>query len=88
MQGKLQSTLLFIRKIRIKVVAGMAWWCENAFPSLLQPAIQTSTAFTVNNRLTLTAVFFETGAMPVPTKSQNPTICGSGDPFHSYLTHS
>ena len=54
MQGKLQSTLLFIRKIRIKVVAGMAWWCENAFPSLLQPAIQTSTAFTVNNRLTLT----------------------------------
>ena len=36
----------------------------------------------------LTAVFFETGAMPVPTKSRNPTICGSGDPFHSYLTHS
>ena len=32
----------------------MAWWCENAFPSLMQPAIQTSTAFTVNNRLTLT----------------------------------
>ena len=30
----------------------------------------------------LTAVFFETGAMPVPTKLQNPTICGSGDPFH------
>ena len=30
----------------------------------------------------LTAVFFETGAMPVPTKSRNPTICGSGDPFH------
>ena len=54
MQGKLQSTLLFIRKIRIKVVADMAWWCENAFPSLMQPAIQTSTAFTVNNRLTLT----------------------------------
>ena len=38
--------------------------------------------------LTLTAVFFETGAMPVPTKSRNPTICGSGDPFHSYLAHS
>ena len=36
----------------------------------------------------LTAVFFETGAMPVPTKSLNPTICGSGDPFHSYLAHS
>ena len=35
----------------------------------------------------LTAVFFETGAMPVPTKLGNPTICGSGDPFHSYLTH-
>ena len=31
----------------------------------------------------LTAVFFETGTMPVPTKWQNPTICGSGDPFHS-----
>ena len=30
----------------------------------------------------LTAVFFETGAMPVPTKLRNPTICGSGDPFH------
>ena len=39
----------------------------------------------VNN---LTAVFFETGAMPVPSKWRNPTICGSGDPFHSYLTHS
>ena len=38
--------------------------------------------------LTLTAVFFETGAMPVPTKSRNPTICGSGDPFHSYLAQS
>ena len=24
----------------------------------------------------LKAVFFETGAMPVPTKSRNPTICG------------
>ena len=24
----------------------------------------------------LTAVFFETGAMPVPTESQNPAICG------------
>jgi hypothetical protein len=24
----------------------------------------------------LTAVFFETGAMSVPTKLQNPTICG------------
>ena len=35
------------------MVAGMAWWCENAFPSLMQPTIQTSTAFTVNNRLTL-----------------------------------
>ena len=38
--------------------------------------------------LDLTAVFFETGAMPVPTKSQNPTTCGSGDPFHSYLAQS
>ena len=34
----------------------------------------------------LTAVFFETGAMSVPTKSQNPTICGWGDSFQSYLT--
>ena len=32
--------------------------------------------------------FFETGAIPVPTKSQNPTICDWGGPFHSYLTHS
>ena len=24
----------------------------------------------------LTAVFFKTGAMPTPTKSQNPTNCG------------
>ena len=39
-------------------------------------------------KFALTAVFFETGAMPVPTKSRNPTICGWGDPFHSYLTHS
>ena len=42
----------------------------------------------VVGKMTLTAVFFETGAMPVPTKSLNPTICGSGDPFHSYLAHS
>ena len=34
----------------------------------------------------LTAVFFETGAMPVQTKSRNPTVCGWGGPFHSYLT--
>ena len=36
----------------------------------------------------LTAVFFflESGAMPVLTKSRNPTIFGWGDPFHSYLT--
>ena len=38
--------------------------------------------------LNLTAVFFESGAMPVPTKLGNPTISGWGDPFHSYLTHS
>ena len=34
----------------------------------------------------LTAIFFETGAMSVPTKLQNPTICGWGDSFQSYLT--
>ena len=32
--------------------------------------------------------FFKTGIMPVPTKSQNPNICGWGNPFHSYLTRS
>ena len=36
----------------------------------------------------LTAVLVETDAMPVSTKLQNPTICGWGGPFHSYLTHS
>ena len=36
----------------------------------------------------LTAVFFETGAMLTPTKSQNKTNCGSGGSFQSYLTHS
>ena len=36
----------------------------------------------------LTAVFFETGAMLTPTKSQNGTNCGSGGLFQSYLTHS
>ena len=35
----------------------------------------------------LTAVFFETGAMSTPTKSQNPTNCGWGGSFQSYLTH-
>ena len=29
----------------------------------------------------LTAVFFETGAMSTPTKSQNVTNCGSGGLF-------
>ena len=29
-----------------------------------------------NNIFLLTAVLIETGAMPVPTKSQNPTACG------------
>ena len=33
----------------------------------------------------LTAVLFETSAKSVPTKSQNPTICGWGGPFHSYV---
>ena len=28
------------------------------------------------NESDLTAVLVETGAMPVPTKSQNPTACG------------
>ena len=37
---------------------------------------------------TLTAVFFETGAMLTPTKSQNPTNCGWGCSFQSYWTHS
>ena len=36
----------------------------------------------------LTAVFFETGAMGTPTKLQNPTNCGWGSSFQSYLTHS
>ena len=36
----------------------------------------------------LTAVFFETGAMLTPTKSQNGTNCGSRGSFQSYLTHS
>ena len=37
----------------------------------------------------LTAVFFlETGAMLTPTKLQNPTNCGWGCSFQSYLTHS
>ena len=36
----------------------------------------------------LTAVSFETGAMPTPTKSQILTNCGSGGLFQSYLTHS
>ena len=36
----------------------------------------------------LTAVFFETGAMLTPTKSENGTNCGSGGLFQSYLTHS
>ena len=31
----------------------------------------------------LTAVFFETGAMLTPTKSQNGTNCGSGGSFQS-----
>ena len=37
--------------------------------------------------MALTAVLVETGAMPVPTKSQNPTVCGCGGMFYSYLTH-
>ena len=36
----------------------------------------------------LTAVIFETGTMLTPTKSRNPTICGWGSSFQSYLTHS
>ena len=41
-----------------------------------------------NKNKYLTAVLFETGAKSVTTKSRNPTICGWGGPFHSYLTHS
>ena len=35
----------------------------------------------INADLHLTAVFFETGAMSTPTKSQNVTNCGSGGFF-------
>jgi hypothetical protein len=31
---------------------------------------------TNKTQFTLTGAIFETGAMPVPTKSRNPTICG------------
>ena len=41
---------------------------------------------TTDQKWPLTAVFFETGAMSVPTKSRNPSICGWGDWFQSYLT--
>ena len=34
------------------------------------------------------SIFFETGAMRTPTKLQNPTNCGWGGSFQSYLTHS
>ena len=37
-----------------------------------------------NNRIgALTALFFETGAMSTPTKSQNATNCGLGGSFQS-----
>ena len=35
----------------------------------------------------LTLSFFETGAMAIPTKSQNPTIFGSRDPDSTQLSH-
>ena len=37
--------------------------------------------------MNLTALFFETGPMPTPTKSRNPTIVGSGDPDSTQLSH-
>ena len=37
--------------------------------------------------LYLTAIFFETGPMPTPTKSQKPTIVGSGDPDSTQFLH-
>ena len=40
------------------------------------------------NESDLPAVLVETGAMPVPTKLQNPTACVRGGSFYSYLTHS
>ena len=40
------------------------------------------------NESDLTAVLVETGAMPVLTKSRNPTACAWGGSIHSYLTHS
>ena len=54
-----------------------------------RPALHCDYDFTkdIQNK-SLTAVLVETGTMPVPTKSQNPTVCGWGGPFHSYLTHS
>ena len=50
------------------------------------PDIKNKLTYLFNNNLT--AVFFETGAMLTPTKSQNGTNCGSGGSFQSYLTHS
>ena len=68
---------------------------------LLQPSLELASgwdkALTVHiedftrarvNESDLTAVLVETGAMPVPTKSRNPTACAWGGSIHSYLTHS
>ena len=62
-------------------------------PSLLQepksmlhckaPKIKILAKFFKYDSKYLTAVFFETGAMSTPTKSQNVTNCGSGGSFQS-----
>ena len=84
----------FLRRITESQTYTMGWYpiwswriyfCKFRFSKKTTKKITKSSAWFDNY---LTAVFFETGAMLTPTKSQNGTNCGSGGLFQSYLTHS
>ena len=75
--GKLFWIGIFWKKLPSYVHC--SWADAKSFSEVISPHYKSSF---------LTAVFFETGAMPTPTKSRNPTNCGWGGLFQSYLTHS
>ena len=63
-------------------------WCTGILTLIFLETFLLELWKLINKNSYLTAGFFETGAIPTPTKLQNPTICGWRGPFHSNLTFS
>ena len=74
-----------IKPIKFKLRSPDCYWVRSYLITTVHKTvhIEDFTRARVNES-DLTAVLVETGAIPVPTKSQNPTACGRGGLFYSY----